>query len=82
MTTETNRVGYLPASRAVTEWFRPLHRLVSRVGEFFDALRVANAVSQTAARYYVMNGAQLAEIGLTREQIPAALLREFERAHR
>lgn len=82
MIPETNKVGYLPTSQAVKEWFRPINGLASRVVEFFEAVRVTRAVSKQAARYYAMNGLQLAEIGLTREQIPAALLREFERAYR
>ena len=61
--------------------FRPLYRLVFRIGEFFEAVRAAKAVGKRAERYYAMNSAQLAEIGLTREQIPAVLLREFDRAH-
>lgn len=81
MIPETNKVGYLPTSQAVKEWVRPVSWLAARVVEFFEAVRVTRAVNQQAARYYAMNSAQLAEIGLTHEQIPAAVLRAFERAY-
>lgn len=83
MTTETRRVGFLPASTApgqrAAALFRAVSGLASRAVTFLDSLLVAGAVARQAERYYEMNSAELAEIGLTREQIPAVLLRELDR---
>lgn len=83
MSTETRRVGYLPTSLNSTPlvgtWLRALSRLASGVAAFFGALRAASAAAKQAERYYAMSSAELAEIGLTRQQIPAALLRVLDR---
>lgn len=84
MNIETRQVGFLPATptagRRVTALFRTASRLAAKAVGFLDALLIAGAVAKQAERYYEMSNSQLAEIGLTREQIPALLLRQLERS--
>lgn len=86
MSTETRRVGYLPASldleRRGHALLRAASRLASRTVTFLAALQAAGVVAKQAERYYEMSSAELAALGLTREQIPAELLRALERGSR
>ncbi|HWP25865.1 MAG TPA: hypothetical protein VNL39_05940 [Xanthobacteraceae bacterium] len=84
MSTEAKRVGYPPVSLdpGPHALFRIVSRLVSRTKIFIQAFVAAGAVAKQAERYYEMSNAELARIGLTREQIPAALLRALERDRR
>lgn len=46
------------------------------------SLRAAQVVARHADHYYAMSDAELARIGLTRDQLPAALLRELDSLQR
>lgn len=86
MSTDTRGVGYLPMftnlGQRAAALFRTASRLASGTVRFIDAVRAAGVVAKQAERYYDMSNADLAEIGLSREQIPAALLRALDRESR
>lgn len=46
---------------------------------FFSSLQAAQAVVRRADYYYSRSNEELKRIGLTREEVPGALLREYER---
>jgi len=60
-----------------------LRRVVGKVAHaaatFAKAISAGREAAYLAERYYTMNAAQLACIGLKREQIPAELLRVLSR---
>ena len=59
---------------ALSEMLTPIGQGVVRIVTTF---RIANIVANRADRYYAMDIAQLAKIGLTRDSIPAELVRLF-----
>jgi len=65
--------GGLGAMRSVGKILRTALR-------FLDSMHAAQAVAWRAESYYAMSDEQLARIGLTRDKVPAELLRELERA--
>ena len=59
---------------ALSEMLTPIGQGVVKIVTTF---RIANIVANQADRYYAMDIAQLAKIGLTRDSIPAELVRLF-----
>ena len=56
-----------------------LGRVAHGVAAFVNGIRAARTVEHLATRYYAMSDSQLANVGLTREQIPAELIRVLTR---
>ena len=63
-----------PGGFALSEMLTPIGQGIVKVVTTF---RIANIVANRADRYYAMDNAQLAKIGLTRDRIPAELVRLF-----
>jgi hypothetical protein len=63
-----------PGGFALSEMLSPIGQ---GIGKIVTTFRIANMVANRADRYYAMDDAQLAIIGLTRDGIPAALVRLF-----
>lgn len=91
MTSNTDRmdlstgfgVGFIePAPTLSSRGFDPrtfFGKLVSGAKTFATAVVAAQNAAYLAERYYAMNNAQLARVGLTRDGIPAELLRVLDR---
>ena len=62
--------GWLALSGMITPVGRSIVKIVT-------SLQIAINIANRADRYYAMNNAQLARIGLTRSEIPAKLVRLF-----
>lgn len=80
---ERHQAGLLGLVRDLdTRGFSPsrvLRKMARAVITFGDRLHAAQTTAILAERYYSMSDASLARIGLTREEIPAALIRVLTR---
>lgn len=79
MNANTNQVGLLtpapklsPRGSELRAFAGKLVRGVATLAKAFDSAQIA---ARQARRYYAMSDAQLARIGLTRDQIPDELIR-------
>lgn len=54
---------------------RAIRRIVRAGARFMGSLRAAQMVVRRAERYYAMSELELARLGLTRDDVPAELLR-------
>ncbi|MEJ2380103.1 MAG: hypothetical protein P8076_02860 [Gammaproteobacteria bacterium] len=84
MTATTKSAKYFDSGpRPAAGGFDPIRsvgRVLRTALSFLDSMHAAQAVAWRAESYYAMSDEQLARIGLTRDQVPAELLRELDRA--
>jgi hypothetical protein len=83
MTAATKTAKYLDSGpRVATGGLGPIRsagKVLRTALGFLDSLHAAQAVAWRAESYYAMSDQQLARIGLTRDELPAVLLRELNR---
>ena len=83
MNANTERVGFFGSAPRLSPRGFELRRLVGKVvrsvATFSQAFSAAQIAAHQANRYYAMSDAQLAKAGLTRDQIPAELIRVLSR---
>ena len=81
--TDTERVRFFGSAPALSprgfELRSLVGKVVRRIAAFSQAFSAAQTAAQQANRYYAMSDAQLAKAGLTRDQIPAELIRVLSR---
>lgn len=67
---------YIPTRQFVIKWVRGFFRAIAG---FMTSLQAAQCVVRRAEHLRLRSNQELARVGLTRHDIPAELLREFER---
>jgi uncharacterized protein YjiS (DUF1127 family) len=83
MNINRQEAGFLgPVADVGTRGFRPsqvIGKVAHAATTYLHLFHAAQATARQAERYYAMSDSALARIGLTRDQIPAELLRELMR---